>query len=269
MRQVRPWILLLCMLLPATAWAASSEVVELRYRNAGEMAAVVQPHLEPGESVSGLDNKLILRLKPENRDSILALIRQLDKRPQQLLVSVRQGGESQGNRSELGVSGRYRTGKGSVQLGDDAGPVSGRVVQHHTSGRDGAEQQIRVMDGQEASFQVGQLVPVPGNTTFTPQGYVLIDGLYYQAVTTGFVVRPRASGERVLLEIRPHRDQLQSDGTIAVQSVQTTIEARAGEWIDIGWVVEDFARQQQGLTSYGHSEGSHRSRVEVKVELEK
>jgi len=193
-------------------------------------------------------------------------VRQLDRRPEQLLVHVRQGGEARRRESEAAVSGRYRTGDGRVQIGQDPRPLSGRILQYETQSDDGAEQQLRVMDGQSAVFQVGQLVPVPGGTVVDHHGYVRHGGIYYEEVTTGFVVRPRLTGQRVLLEISPQREELQPDGRIAVQHATTTLEVGLGEWVNVGGVVEQFNSRQQGLTSYGSIEGENRSRVEVMVE---
>lgn len=261
-------ILILLLLLTTTVWAATStEVVELRYRSAADLIQVIQPHLGSSESVSGLDNKLVLRLDAANRQAILDLIHQLDKRPSQLLVSVRQAADQQSSHIDAGVSGRYRTGKGSVQVGNDDRPLSGRIIQHQTKSDTGNTQQVRVMDGQPASFQVGQLVPVPGGSAHTPDGFILHEGIYYQEVVTGFYVRPRITGERVRLEVSPQQQSLQSDGSIAVQSVNTIIEGRLGEWLDIGQVVEDFNQNQSGLLSYGNIQGRNRSRVEVKVDV--
>lgn len=256
----------LLLIFSVAAWAATAEVVELRYRTAAEMIAVVQPHLAAGESASGLDNKLVLRVRPENREAILALVRQLDTRPVQLKVSVRQGSAQQQTHSEAGASGRYQTGNATIQIGADQRPLSGRVIQHQTRGDSEEEQQVRVLDGQPAAFYVGHLIPVPGGTAVTPHGYVLHEGIYYQEVVRGFEVRPRVSGQTVLLDIRPRREQYQSDGSITLQSVNTVVDARLGEWVDIGEVVESFAETQTGIASYGSTQGSHSSRVEIKVE---
>lgn len=260
MKRFQSLAVVLLLSLPLMVSAMQTEVVDLYYRSATDMTTLVQPHLDPGETVSGLGGKLVLRLKPENRARVLALVAELDKRPGQLLVSVRQGGSASSESTSAGVSGRVHTGRGGTSN------IQGEISQSSASRDGSATQKVRVMDGQTAVFHVGHIVPAPAGTVVTQDGFVLHEGVAYQEVTTGFVVRPRLRGQQVLLEISPQSQSYNPDGTINHQSVHTTLEAALGQWVEIGSVVEQARQNNSGLLSAGRSSQQVNRSVEIMVE---
>jgi hypothetical protein len=96
----------------------------------------------------------------------------------------------------------------------------------------------------------------------------VVDSTEYRDVTTGFYVRPRLSGDRVMLDISPQRESLSGDvrGGVSVQRVVTTVSGRLGEWIEIGGIGHDASGQQAVLLGRASSTASERSRVLVKVD---
>ena len=70
------------------------QVIELRHRLASDVIPVVQPLLEPGGVITGMDGTLFVRASPANLAQILQVVESLDRQPRQLLLSVGQGARS-------------------------------------------------------------------------------------------------------------------------------------------------------------------------------
>jgi type II secretory pathway component GspD/PulD (secretin) len=82
----------------------------------------------------------------------------------------------------------------------------------------------------------------------------VIESTSYKEIGTGFYVVPRLSGERVLLDISPQKEQLVSgrDKSIATQRIVTTVSGRLGEWIELGGISQ---RNEGGETGWAHGTG--------------
>jgi hypothetical protein len=81
-------------------------------------------------------------------------------------------------------------------------------------------------------------------------------------------VTPRISGNRVTLEIEVRQDQPSGDTpeVVRTQQIQTQIQARLDEWIDIGSILGASNRQDAGLINRSSSQQSGQRHVVVKGE---
>ncbi len=263
------------------------EVIALHYRTAEEVIPILQPMLDPGGTLSGFRGQLIVRTTPENLVEIKRILASVDAAPRQLLITVRQDADGSARRSTADVSGnigndnarvvvppatRERQG-GRVVIQDGDSRVRAHVLDSASTLSDRNTQTLRVSEGREAFIQVGQSVPVRGRqvTRSVVGGQVVeqsVDSTEYRDVMTGFYVRPRLSGDRVMLDISPQRESLSGDvrGGVNVQRVVTTVSGRLGEWIEIGGIGQDASGQQAVLLGRTSSSASDRRRVLVKVD---
>lgn len=255
------WLLLLFLSL-AQAQQERLEVINLRHRSAEDIIPLLRPILGNQGAISGLNNQLIVRAAPEQLAQIRSVLQQLDTPPRQLLISVRQAGQEENSGGGVAASG-------SIGVG---GPGSRVIIgggQGATRRQDNIIQQVQVLDGGEAYIQTGAEIPrteryITRNGPFTREQTTT----YYQPVTTGFTVRPRLNGDRVTLDIAPHRQRPSGpDGRmIESQSLTTTVSGRLGEWLEIGGVSETRQRQSSGLTYYDRSRGAREQRILLKVD---
>jgi type II secretory pathway component GspD/PulD (secretin) len=90
-RPVQPlaWVLISICLIVSPVLAQSLEVIDLKYRTAAEVIPVLQPLVEQGGALTGQDYKLFVRAGAANLQQIRAALEQIDRKPNQLLVSVR------------------------------------------------------------------------------------------------------------------------------------------------------------------------------------
>ncbi len=272
--------------VPARAEAAL-EVIPLHYRTAEEVIPVLRPMLAPEGTLSGFKGQLIVRTTPENLAEIKRILASLDSAPRQLLITVRQDADLDRQRSTAGVSGsvggenarvtvppasRERYG-GSVVLREGDNRIRAHVLESGSAGTDRNTQTLRVMEGREAFIRAGQSVPVRGRqvTRTVVGGQVVeqvVDTTQYRDVTTGFYVRARVSGDRVVLDVSPQRETLSQDirGGVNVQRVVTTVSGRLGEWMELGGVGQTATAEQSVLLGRASSATRDDRRVLIKVE---
>lgn len=284
------WVILAALLTAAALTRAEPvvEVIPLHYRTAEEVIPILQPMLAREGAISGFKGQLIIRTTPENLAEIKRILATVDSAPRQLIVTVRQDADGSLRRRSADVSGNIgndnarvivppaagrdnRGGRIVIQDGDSR--VSGHVLDSASRASERNIQTIRVMEGREAFIAVGQSVPVRDRqvTRTIVNGQVVeqvVNTTQYRDVATGFYVRPRLSGDRVMLDISPQRESLSRDvrGGVNVQRAATTVSGRLGEWLEIGGITQTASGQEAVLLGRSSSTATDDRRVLVKVE---
>lgn len=121
-------------------------------------------------------------------------------------------------------------------------------------------QRLLVMDGGQASIHVGATQQLRlRQIQRGPWGEVIAEQIVYRALGSGFRVRPRLSGERVIVDITA-ASQEASPGSASVSAVElaTTISGRLGEWIPLG---------DSSASSQGEESALHGQRILLRVDL--
>jgi hypothetical protein len=255
------------------------EVITLNYRNAEEVIPVLKPLLAPQGTITGLNNRLVVRTTPGNLAELKQVLATIDAAPRRLLISVRQDADLDRSRRGGQVSGRVDIGdNAAVRVPGRPTPpgatvradgVRAQVYSSESAGTDRVSQQVQVIEGGRALIRVGQSVPVHNREVIdTPDGRRVLATTEYRDVDTGFYVVPRVAGDRVTLEIFTAADTMQSGqrGAAGVQRVQTMVTGRLGEWIELGAVAQQSARRDSEIL--GRDSEAHRDnrRVQVKVD---
>jgi hypothetical protein len=276
MQGLRASMLLALWVASSLVQAAELEIITLKYRSAEQVIPVIRPLVEPGGTVSGMQNQLILRTSKANLADIRKVLSSLDAMPRRLMITVRQDAEglSEGRSAELsGSAGSASAGRGEVVLGTQSPGrerpgVTARVYESRGAADDRITQQLQVLEGSPAFIQVGRSVPVPSHTVARGAGGLVVsDSVIYRDFSTGFEVVPRLSGERVFLDISPRRETPTGNlGGGDVQRVVTTASARLGEWIELGATLRDESRSDSGLLIGAAGMRKENTRVWVKVE---
>ena len=110
----------------------------------------------------------------------------------------------------------------------------------------------------------------------------IIPGYGYPAVststefidaTTGFAVTPRLteqhpiSGEQqVILDVSPWSDNVNVQGQIESQNVQSTIKINLGQWVELGGIDEDSHSSANGNLATIRQTNQNRAHILVKVD---
>lgn len=237
--------------------AQSLEVIDLKNRTAAELIPVLQPLVAPGGALSGQDYKLFVRTTGANLAELRRAVAQLDRAPQQLLVSVRTGGREQG--ASKGVSG-----SGTLSTSGSRARVDAHDNQTQNDSNRVAS--VAVLEGNSAVINTGSSVPIV--TTIAagagrrPWAAAQTE---YRELTTGFVVTPRLNGDLVILDIAQQAESLRG-GAIQSQRLNTQASGRVGEWLSLGAVNESATTEQRGIATRQYSTRSDERTVWIKVD---
>ena len=275
-------VVFLCLPLLALA-QQSMELIPLKHRTMEQVLPVLQSLLEPGDSLSGMNDQLILRASPTTRAQVKQALAAIDTPVRSLLIHVTQNRDDAMSRSGAQAYGKIETGTtrviqppaGSAQGGARIEIRSGDSVigaqagSTQQAGSTRAQQSVRVVEGGRAFINVGQSVPLPMRQVVQgPGGTMVTETTAYRDSGQGFYAEPRLSGERVTLEISPQYDTPghQVYGSVNTQRVSTTVSGRLGEWIEIGGANQQFSIQKSGNLSTGSREGYDNRSVWLMVE---
>jgi type II secretory pathway component GspD/PulD (secretin) len=246
-------------LMAAGAIAQSLEIIDLKHRSAQELMPALQPLVAPGGSLSGQDYKLFVRTTSQNLADLRRVIAQLDKAPRTLLVSVRNATRQQIEQEGASISGTLSTDGGRARMDANAGS-SQRTGEGVAS--------VAVLEGNSAMINNGSSIPIVTAVVARGGRRPLIGAqTEYRDLVNGFVVTPRVSGDRVVLDISQRAESLRN-GVIDNQELQTQASARLGEWLSLGGVSESSTSSERGIGSRQYSTRSDNRSLWIKVELQ-
>ena len=248
---LRPLLACLLLSLSLTTQAAT-EAIALSYRSADEVLSVAQSVLGSEGRVSAYGNQLIVNADQRKIDELKALIAQLDTQPKRLLITVDTNENNFQDDQGYSVNG--------------AKPSQTRIINRSTDSRDGGIQQIQASEGAPALIQVGQSVPL--TSTQSDSYGDLRSQTEYRNVTQGFYVTASVTGDIVHLSISTNRDRISQErpDVVNVQSTDTTVTGRLGEWITLAGVNSQTQADKQGLTRSYSTQGRDDMTLKVKVD---
>lgn len=260
------------------------EVIPLQHSLTSEVIPVLEPLIEPGGNISGMNNQLIIKSTPANIRTIKEVLATLDKAARQLLITVKQNTGEQLTRSDRSISGRYSKGDISVESdGRRHEDIRARIedrdgnhIQYELNERSQNNDsrnsyRVRATEGYPAHILSGELYPFPRRDVYAGHGNVVVQDSYqYEDATSGFYVLPRLQGETVTLEIAPRMTTVQRDHGPPIkrlQDVQTVVSGRLGEWIPVGGVDESDSQQDSRLLGRSESQRASRASILIRVEV--
>jgi len=268
---------------PATmAEAMKIETIPMNSRPVEDVIPVLRSLVVEGGTVTGINNKLIIKTTPSNLKQIKEVLAQIDHAPRRLIISVKQdvGGNVSTRESEL--SGRYGTGGVKIESHDsgrggtiiqgqdsDGNVIRYRQLETQSPGQDRNVFRVQALEGNPAFINTGQSVPIPNQTAYvTGSGVVVQDGVEYQDVSSGFYVLPRLQGDNVTLLIAPHLTRISPNqtGIFDIQNVETTASGRLGEWIHIGGISQEYNNERKRNLIGTKERGQEHRNILVKVE---
>ena len=266
-------IAFLSLLLPcAAALTQEMQIIDLHYRRAEQVIPILQPLLDPGDALTGMDDKLFVRASPATLSRVMQAIEAVDRPQRQLLITVGQGSVTEVAAAD--VRGSATISNGEVSVGVNRPPGSDTSVQVVASGR---RQQanmrnvssVRAIEGMEAYVAVGQQVPF-SSTQVTPGwgGPVVTQSTTYRDVSTGFYATARLDGDTITLAISPRQQSWDRahGGTIHTAGTDSTVTVRLGEWIELGAVRESGSSSDGGLLAWGRHTSQSQYSTWLKVD---
>lgn len=237
---------LLTALLLAVSVSASAdtEVLNLSNRTSADLLPVAQNFIGKDGTVSAYGNQLIVNAAPDKVQGLRTLLAQLDTPAKRLLITVDTNENNQ----------------------QDTSDSQTRIISYGTVSRDGGIQQIQASEGVPTLIQVGQSVPL---TTTSQDSYGRLQNqTQYRNVTQGFYVTASVTGDTVHLAISTNRDRMSQErpDVVNVQSTDTTISGRLGEWIPLAGINRQTQVDKTSTTRTYSTQGRDDLTLRVKVD---
>jgi type II secretory pathway component GspD/PulD (secretin) len=236
--------------------AQQMQVIELRYATAAQVIPVLEPLLDPGDAITGVDDKLFVRAGPAALERVQSALEVLDRRPRELVITVAQG-------TTIDASSAAARGSASVAAGDASigvnRPPSGTnsaqvvVVAGGRQVRLDNQSSVRTVEGMEAWISAGRSVPYTDTWRTPGPGGTVQRSTTYRDVDTGFYALPRLRGDQVSIEISSRQQSLARgrDGEVRTAATNTVVTATLGTWVEIGAVRESGTGSDGGLLRWG------------------
>ena len=271
LRSLRPFAgLLMSLLLGLMTSAVSADypltIIELKHRLPEDLIPVLAPLAGPDGVVTGANASLFVRASPNRLADIRAALARLDQAARNLLVEVRRRSAGDSSNSSFAITVDEPIGDhGRLRVGPDRQTGIRAGAGRQSNSRD-LLQQVRVMDGGEAFIRVGSERPVGYRQVYTgPYGEGVRSGIGYVNADNGFYVRPRLSGDRVVVDISTSAADFDRRGGIDTGAVDTRVSGQLGEWIPFGASQDSAERQGSGLTHRSSAAGSEIRNLELRV----
>jgi type II secretory pathway component GspD/PulD (secretin) len=227
------------------AGAQQMEIVELQSKSVEQVLPVLMPLLEPGGTLTGMNNQLFLRASPRNRAEIKKALAAMDTPTRRLIIRTSQNRESENN-----AQGAQVWDTKSVR-GERAG------------------QMVQTVEGGQAFIQIGRSLPIPmRQAVIGPGGAIVSETVVYKDVGSGFYAVPHLNGKNVTIEISQQADSVASvrSGTINTQRLSTTVSGQLGEWIALGGGGRQASGNQNGGFSVSTSDARDNRSIWLMVE---
>ena len=276
------WLVgLLIITVAVHAQEMNIEVIPLKHRLAKDVIPILEPLVEKGGTVTGMNDQLIVKTTPANLKQLRKVLDSLDRAPRRLRISVRQDVGASLEAREDAISARVHTddvhagvpaphgGSASVSAGDGRNGVRYETISTRDEDDSFNTHFVTALEGQPAWIQTGRSVPLPNQDVYaSPGGVVVRNGIEYRDVNSGFYVIPRLNGREVTLEINPQLNRVDPRGSqvIDTQVSATTVTGRLGQWISIGGSNQDFDRRNSFDIAHTRSRGGETRGIWVKVD---
>jgi type II secretory pathway component GspD/PulD (secretin) len=261
--------LIFIILLSNISFAAESiiEVIPIYNRPASEIQPLISPMLENTDRVIADGSNLIVRTTPDRLEDIKNFINNLDKRLNNLIITVIQSRHT--TAEELNAAARVNL---KIPL-DDLSKSTGRINSHYdqTQNQNTTEstQTIRTVEGNAAYIKTGNVYPVQNIQIYNSgYGYPAVStSTEFIDATTGFAVTPRLAGQQAILDVTPWSDKANAGGRLETQSAQSTLRINLGEWIELGAI--DEASQQSTNGNFANNRQINQNRLRILVKVNK
>ena len=268
------------LLTAINAFSDEVRIIQLKHRTAGEIIPLIQPIMGPYDAVTGADYRLIIRTSEATIREIERILAQVDVTRRQLKITIEQLPAEKRAHNNQSVSGRARIGgqtrivlpdkppqeNGVVISKDDLRYSATRTTQTSSNNN---TQTVMTLDGQRAYIRIGQSVPhVKRFLANSHQGAAIAQEVGFQNIISGFEVLPRMRGEHVRIEITPRLSTLENPetGLVNFQDLTTTVEAKLGEWIDLGAILGSRSEVHRAIQESGTAQSSEYLIVRLKIE---
>lgn len=242
------------------------EIIPLYNRPASEIQPLIRPLLERSEHAIANGSNLIIKASPRRIIEIKNLLRNLDTKLTNLLITVLQSRVR--SASDLNAAAHIGLHIPIDHPSKKSGRIRGRFAQTEGSLNSESTQIIRTLEGRPARIKTGRVYPVQNIHIYnSAYGHPTISSnTQLIEASTGFIVTPRLTGHQVTMQISPWSDSVNNSSHMDTHGANTTIRVNLGEWVEIGGADEHSQHNSSGVFSRSYSTDNDSLHILIKVE---
>jgi type II secretory pathway component GspD/PulD (secretin) len=245
------------------------KIFTLQHRFAQDLIPHIEPLIGTTGTVSGINNQLIVRTQAETMLQIESLVNTLDAARNNHLIQISFDDQTQQSTRRLDAQGNVKIGRTTIGNSRRANANDVRILveDQEQNTQQYAQQQLRVLDGELAFIQYGQLIPYTQEWQIFAQQYTHRQNTTtWQAVTTGFAVRPRTIGNEIELEIVPRMQEASGQGRIDFTELSTIVRVKPHEWVDLGGILQNNHQLNRKILGSKNSAEGRQSSLQVRID---
>ena len=231
---------------------------------------ILRPLMQQGEYLSGQNNKILVRAEPATLQAITRIIKDLDRRLANLLITVSYDSQAQQTSTEFEANikpdDRSNTTAPDSLHQSSTGWLQTDITATHfsTADRNRTEETIQVTEGFEAIFASQQQLaginyPVSPFQQLQPR-------LSTRRANSGFSVIARLNDHSVNLRITPQQQIFSPDSRLQGLRLNTTLTIPLGEWVEIASNLSTAVDSRQSLLS--RTDRRHKQPVSIKIRVD-
>lgn len=244
--------------------ASYAETFVISTNGGAALQGVVQHELNQypnGGHVLVYQDKLIVNTTPHNYTKISQFIRQIDRMPQTLTVSVKVGENSQNAQN---------TGYGNIDIINSRVYVNGQWHNRQSQTVGNQVYQVQTLSGKPATIGLSQLMPVNTVNDHYHHGYPQVwIGQTLLTANQGIAVTPtRLTDGQVQVDIAQANDRFDTlnqpynrQTVVNGQHLSTTVTVNPNQWTTIGYV----NNQSQSNGTYGGYSQNLQTPIQIMV----
>lgn len=263
------------ILMTSAVYADAIHHYDLHSRTADEIIPILEPLLLQNESISGTGFLLFIQTSNQRAAELKQLIESIDQRGKTLRISVTSDENLVTHENTIQSSIRVDSGDTRVIIGqpsrntDTNIEIKGKYATRNTE--NSKTQFINLEEGSSAfvSKETLRFIPV---TTFirNPRGIAAIDHTEVNVRTDGFYVEARTIDEQyATINIQSFASGNQNNQSFENEqlSVDTSLRARIGEWVELGGIGESSSTSSSGILSRTRRSEDRFNKIFLKIEV--
>ncbi len=274
-------VLVLSLGLGVAPCQAEIKVLSLKHITAEKVLPVMQDVLEGQGRVSAWENRLIVNASAEEIVTLEKVLEQIDVPPTMLRISIRQDDRQgqAGNRVIMTEPKMTERNDSTASASVSGNGGSKAVVESGTRRLNNTGEQttqtLRLRDQSKGFILMGERVPYVQDMLVLARRYAGFgQEVDFQAVSTGYWVRPILERGYATLEIQPHLEGFQRNGprslgmpaTVELQELSSTVRVPLGQWVDLGHQLREADEISRAILTWRTSNLHQERTIWVKVE---
>lgn len=263
-------MLLLIFIVQTVQAAMVTESIRLHHKDVSDIIPLVKPFLAKDAVVSGDGTMIVIKTTPANLQEVKEIIASFDTPVHKLEISLSYNPEvlKENSVKNKVITPPIDNSRATIRI-HKPGEDQNKTEYYTTKGRQVESDlyTLQVLEDKWATIKTGHAVPQVERRK-NADGTVT-ESIEYRQVNSGFHVRPKLKGDKVLLDISAfgESDSPQGGGRFKNYQTTSTVESRVGYWTTLSAISGEPIYDKKNKTYSTRNRSSSQRRIFLKVDV--